>query len=192
MIQIHDFQKLSWLVVSTLWKSLVKWNDYSQYMGKSHMFQTINQPCSWWIPLVFTISMVSSYSCITFSSGWIYDFPWHYIYICVYIYIYTYSTDDHRICGYYHGISRITPMVYYGAPYGPPRPSVRAKVLAWPGWTSVGSESSTTRPTGSEVSVVGAVWGRVQGPANVGGSGLVLIMDLPDGWVIATFLANMT
>ena len=32
-----------WLVVSTLWKILVSWDDYSQYMENWKLFQTTNE-----------------------------------------------------------------------------------------------------------------------------------------------------
>ena len=37
-----------WLVVSTPWKILVNWDDYSQYMDKYKMFQTTNQSSDFW------------------------------------------------------------------------------------------------------------------------------------------------
>ena len=50
-IHCYNTPKISrhiWLVVSTLWKILVSWDDYSQYMEKKKMFQTTNQILSFW------------------------------------------------------------------------------------------------------------------------------------------------
>ena len=42
-IPMKVWMKTLWLVVSPLWKILISWDDYSQYMEKYKMFQTTNQ-----------------------------------------------------------------------------------------------------------------------------------------------------